>query len=137
MDESVPEIGIEKIDAILGYLPRFEQRCFKFGEWRAPEGQLPFFSFSDGAAGFICALYRQGMIIPFDWRSWEEDATQYQLNCDALAAADLSTIQRLLTLHVRKDRLAEGHLAKVFEQGQLTTILRRLEQIRDDLAGDA
>lgn len=136
MDESVPEIGNEQIDAILGHLSRFEQSSFKFGEWTAPEGQMPFFSLSDEAAEFVRALYRQGLVIAFDWRSWKEEAKQYQINSAALATADLLTIRKLLTLHVRTDRFAEGHLEKVYEKGNLTAILQRLKQIRDEWAGN-
>ena len=136
MSESVPEIGNEQIDAILGYLPHFEQSSFKFGEWGTREGQMPFFSFGDEAAKFVSALYRHGLIIPFEWRGWKEEAKQYQIDSEALATADLLTILKLFTLHVRTDRFAEGHLAQVYEKGHLTAILQRLKQLRDEQVGN-
>jgi len=37
-----------------------------------------------------------------------------------LERADLETIRKLLTLHVRKERFCEGHLLGMFESGHLT-----------------
>ena len=47
----------------------------------------------------------------------------------ALASADLLTLRKLLTTHIRADRFTEGHL----ESGHITAILRQLKQIRDAL----
>ena len=73
------------------------------------------------------------MIIPFDWRSWSEEAERYQMDPEALQAADLLTLRKLLTAHVRAERFAEGHLASVFESGHIAAILRRLKQIRAEM----
>ena len=34
--------------------------------------------------------------------------------------------------HIHKDRFCEGHLAAMFENGHVVTLLRRLKAIRDD-----
>jgi hypothetical protein len=49
--------------------------------------------------------------------------------------ADLLTLRKLLTLHVRGDRFVEGHLASVLESGHVTDILERMQQIRDAMVG--
>ena len=131
--DSVPEIGLQQIDAILKYLPLFEKQDYQFGQWVEQEGQFPYFSFSPEVDEFISTLYEQGMIIPFDWRSWSEEAERYQTDPEALEAADLLTLRKLLTAHVRADRFVEGHLASVFESGHITAILRRLKQIREKM----
>jgi O-acetyl-ADP-ribose deacetylase len=51
----------------------------------------------------------------------------------AIAGADLLTLRKLLTAHVRGDRFTEGHLAAVLEKGHILAILKRLEQIRAEL----
>jgi hypothetical protein len=129
-----PEIGVEQIDAVLKFLPRFEEQGYQFGQWRAPAGYLPYFSFSSEAQAFIRALYEQRIIIAFDWQSWREQAQYYQAHMDALETADLLTVRKLLTTHVRMDRFVEGYLASLFDQGLLTTILWRLKRIRDQMA---
>jgi hypothetical protein len=48
----------------------------------------------------------------------------------ALETANLLTLRKLLTVHVRKDRFVEGHLARMLECGHITAILRRLREVR-------
>ena len=132
--DPTPEIEVEQIDAVLKFLPRFEERGYQFGQWRTPAGHLPYISFSSEAQEFIRTLYQQHIIFAFDWQSWREQAQYYQAHTDALGAADLLTIRKLLTTHVRMDRFVEGHLASVFDQGLLTAILGRLKRIRDQMA---
>ncbi len=131
--DSIPEIGLQQINAILKYLPIFEKQDDQFGQWVEQEGQFPYFSFSPEVDEFISMLYKQNMIIAFDWTSWREEAARYQTDPAALEAADLLTLRKLLTAHVRADRFVEGHLARVFESGHMTAVLRRLKQIRDDM----
>ena len=133
--DSIPEIGLQQIDAILKYLSIFEKQDYQFGQWVEPEGQFPYFSFSPEVDEFIGALRKQGMIIPFDWRSWREEAERYQTNPEALETADLLTLRKLLTVHVRAERFSEGHLASVFESGHMTAILRRLKGLRSEAWG--
>ena len=131
--DAVPQIGLQQIDAILKYLPTFEKENYQFGQWVDPEGGFPYFSFNPEVDGFIDALHKQDMIIPFDWTSWSEEAEHYQTDAEALETADLLTLCKLLTVHVRADRFVEGHLASVFENGHITAILRRLKQIREKM----
>jgi ADP-ribosyl-[dinitrogen reductase] hydrolase len=132
-NDSVPEIGLQQIDAVLRYLPIFERQDYQFGQWVEPEGQFPYFSFSPEVNEFIDALRKQDMIIPFDWKSWRTEAKRYQTDAEALETADLLTLCKLLTVHVRAERFAEGHLASVFESGHITAILHRLKQIREKM----
>jgi hypothetical protein len=82
---------------------------------------------------FIKMLHRQNIIIPFDWRSWREEAERYQKDPKAPETADLLTLRKLLTVHVRAERFTEGHLASVFESGHIIAILCRLKQIREKM----
>ena len=134
--DSIPEISIQQIDAILEYLPVFEREDFQPGQWMYREGQFPHFASSTAEMGFIQALYQQSIIFPFDWRSWSDEAKRYQSDPDALETSDLLTLRKLLTTHVRADRFVEGHLAGLFQGGYVTAILRRLKRIRDGMAND-
>ena len=51
----------------------------------------------------------------------------------SLETADLTTLRKLLTTHVRADRFSEGHLAGVLQSGHIVAVLRRLRKIRDQL----
>lgn len=131
--DAISGIGTEQIDAVLAYLPLFEAEGYTFGQWVASEGQFPYFRFSDEANRFVNTLYEQNMIIAFDWGSWTEEAERYRTDPAALRAADLLTICKLLTVHVRADRFTEGHLAAIFDESHLITLLRQLKRIRADL----
>ena len=133
--DSIPEIGLQQIDAILEYLPVFEREDFQPGQWVERQGQFPYFAFSPEVDEFIHALYQQNVITPFDWRSWSDEAKRYRSDPDALEASDLLTLRKLLTAHVRADRFVEGHLAGLFKSGHIAAILRRLKDIHDSMAG--
>jgi ADP-ribosyl-[dinitrogen reductase] hydrolase len=133
-EASVPEIGLEQIDAVLEYLPIFERPGYQAGEWRTYEGGFPNFAYCSEVADFIQTLYEQDFIIYLDWTGWREHAERYQSGSASLAEADLHTLRKLLTVHVRADRFVEGHLAGVFASGHIAAILRRLEQVRGEMA---
>ena len=136
-EEIVPEIGTRQIDAILRFLPIFEGEGYKFGEWVARAGQFPCYSYSDEVQEFVKTLYEHDMIVPLDWAHWHKRAQQYQKDRTSVESADLATIRRLLTAHVRADRFTEGHLAAVLKSGHITAMLRRLKEIRDEMTGPA
>jgi hypothetical protein len=51
----------------------------------------------------------------------------------ALERADLLTVRRLITTHVRKDRFIGGHMVHMLESGHITAILRQLKEIRQQM----
>jgi hypothetical protein len=67
---------------------------------------------------------------PFDWGEWQPRAHALYRDPQALGRARLSTLRRLLTLHVRKDRFCEGHLAAMLAEGHIQAILRRIAELR-------
>lgn len=132
---SEPTVNIaDRIDALLGFLPVMEARLA--GEWhggdRNDDGSInmPWMSYDERVLAFIQACYQHGWVRPFDWMAWQVEAARYVHEPRLVAAADLSTLQKLLTLHVRKERFHEGHLAGMIESGHLALILRRLEVLR-------
>lgn len=131
---SVSQIGLQQIDAVLKFLPLFESQDFIPGEWIEKQGFFPHFSYSPEVLAFIRALYEQNFVLTFDWFNWSETATKYQENPQALNSADLLTLRKLLTAHVRADRFTEGHLAAVLQSGHIVAILKRVRQLRNGKA---
>ena len=129
----VPEVGSHQLDAVLRFLPTFEQPGYVFGEWHSAEGQFPYCSMHREATEFVQALYDQQVVFSFDWRSWQREAERFVSDPEALDTANLLTLRKLLTTHVRKDRFVEGHLAGMLECGHVTAILRRLGKIREQM----
>jgi len=125
----------ESVDALLRFLPDFEREGFEFGTWDDAGSEL-IFDLSSLAGQFVAALYDHGWVVPFDWVAWQDEAVQLYESPEALGKADIQTLRKLLTLHVRKDRFCEGHLAAVFESGHVTAILQRLRKLRETMGGE-
>ena len=114
------------------FLAVFEGPAYEFGDWQSPEGQLGHYEYSPEVLAFIETLYTARVLIDFDWPSWQQQALRYWEQPSRLQAARLPTLRKLLTLHVRKDRFVEGHLASMLEAGHITAILKRAAAITRD-----
>ena len=125
----------KQLDAILPFLDAFERMGFKCGEWpvASEASVIPYFEHDDPVAAFVQALHDNGWVETFHWTKWQVTAAKYIDSPDLLASADAGTIRKLLTTHVRKDRLCEGHLASMFENGHIVAVLRRLKGIRAEI----
>ena len=124
-------ITAKRIDAILPFLDAFESMVIKGGE-SSIASSVTAYEGSDPIEAFVVALYGDGWIEQFDWEKWQETAAQYIASPDLLASVDAETIRKLLTTHVRKDQVSEGHLAAMFENGHILALLRRLKEIRSE-----
>lgn len=134
MSRSVPQVSPSAIKALVEFSRRLDAPGFSPGRWVAPRRtskvlQIGFFSFSEQVDDFIEMLYREGLIIDFDWPAWAPRAKFYMDHPEAVARAQLPTLVKLLTTHVRADRFSEGHLHTVFESGHIRAILRRAEAL--------
>jgi hypothetical protein len=130
---NAPPLTAQNLDAVLTYLPVFEQEGYRFGEWVVEEGHFPWYRYSEEVNGFLTTLRREGMVFAFDWPEWKHEAERYLTNPTALQSADLLTLRKLLFTHIRADRFTEGHLAKVLENGHIASIMRRLKQLREGM----
>ncbi len=131
MNEDYPQAKQEDIDAVTAYIPILSDPSFSFGEWRTLPGQFPHYFFSPKANQLIDALGK--LMIVFDWPAWKDKATLLMENTDALANADLLTLRKLITTHLRAERFNEGHLAGQYKSGHLLGILEGLETLRDQV----
>jgi len=84
---------------------------------------------SDKASDFVTACYEENFVQPFDWTNWSNEHKP-ELNLEGfIEEADLLTIVKLLTSHIRGDRFCEGHLLSVMGDGTILKILNRLKEI--------
>lgn len=116
--EKQKTIPVESIDKVLKYLSIFEKK-----EYRSKE-----------VSEFVETLYEEDFIISFGWGDWQSQAEQFHSKPELLNDADMVTLQKLFTTHVRKDRFCEGHLDCVLKDGHITAILRQLKDIRKETA---
>lgn len=125
----------QRIDALLEFLPKFEAGGASAGDWTPTQERdgcltMPAFNLSPELAAFEQALYQYGWVAKFEWPDWQEKAARLVDSPESVRTADLETLQKLLTTHVRKERFCEGHLAAMFECGHITAILHRLKELR-------
>ena len=127
-----PPLTPDNLQAVLEFLPIFEQPEFSHGEWMIRNGEFPHFNYTTEVLDFIEALYSNGFIQPFDWMNWEE-GKQLVDHRELLRRANLQTLRKLLTAHVRADRFSEGHLAAMFESGHIAMILMRMAELYNQI----
>jgi hypothetical protein len=124
-DEAVrpPRAGVE---AVLAFLPIFEDPRFLPEVVVAEEEGWTLEQYTREVYEFERTLYRTGFIVRFDWSRWEHEAFRFYRDPSLLEAADCGVLRRLLTFHIRKNVICEGHLAGMLRGGQVQAILRRL-----------
>ena len=129
-DEAVrpPRAGAR---AVLAFLPVFEDPRFLPEVVVAEERGWTLEQYTREVYEFERTLYRAGFVVRFDWSGWEPEARRYYRDPSLLAAADCATVRRLLTFHVRKNVVCEGHLAGMLREGHIQAVLRRLVDLLD------
>ena len=124
----------KQFDAILSYLDRFSAEGFTAGTWHENSDHTLWFEFSDLVSEFRQALYDNGWTPrSFEWPKWQETAQKYVAEPGRIDSADIETIKKLFTTHIRKDRFCDGHLAVMFENGHIVALLRRLQELRSQI----
>ena len=108
------------IDAILPFLEQFEETGFSVDPY------------DEAVVEFVQILYANDWVTPeVDWVQWQDVTVEYVDLPEKINSADVVTIKKLFTTHVRKDRFCEGHLAAMFKNGHIVALLRRLKEIRE------
>ena len=127
-------VTIEHLDQLLAYLPIFNRQPHELYQVHAEVTTLEPFSYAPEVHQFIQTLYQTGFFIQFDWTTWQQEAEDFVRHPEQVQTADLETIQRLLTTHIRADRFCSGHLAHTIHAGHILAILNRLVEIRAQMA---
>ncbi|WP_308574386.1 DUF6508 domain-containing protein [uncultured Methanosphaera sp.] len=119
--------NIENVDAILEYIPYFEEK--KDGFIYTENGQK---YYDEEADFFKDDLYQENIYRTFDdLKDWEEKGWRYINNHELIKRLDLLTIMKLIYLIMQKENTRPGFLATLMEDGTILTILKRLEEIRN------
>lgn len=132
--EGMLPITTKQIDAILPFLERFSTTGFSSGTMKIEPCVMPYVIYDESVVEFVQSLYGNGWVSSaFDWTEWQESAQEFVDSPKKIEKADAATIRKLFTTHVRADRFTEGHLAAMFENGHVLTLLLRLKAIRSKL----
>lgn len=131
--QEIEPLRLSGLERVLSLIPRIEARTPPFAETRTSTSNDGALSFTTEASPELeeltAALHEANLIQPFDWPSWQDDAIRYYEHPELLDDADLTIVCRLLTLHVRKARFSEGHLAEMLNRGHVQAILHRLQSL--------
>jgi ribonuclease J len=111
-------INTDRVASVLLHLPAIEEDAARFVE-------------GDAYGRFYQALYDAGLIIQFNWEQWTGCAQVYINRPKLISEADLETLCKLLTTHVRNDRFCDGHLREMMVCGHVAAVLRRLKVLTD------
>jgi O-acetyl-ADP-ribose deacetylase len=109
----------------------FGRAGFKTGCWVVEPGTMPWFAESPEVSAFVETLYDGRIFLNFPWAAWADEWAALEANSKAVACADLTTVRKALTAHVRADRFCSGHLAAAIADGRVPRLLSRLAQFAE------
>jgi hypothetical protein len=95
-------ITIKNINAVLAFSALFESQNAKLYQVEIEASHLEPYRYSEDICRFIKTLYEEKFVISFDWLAWQDEAKRFIDNPKLLNSADISTLQKLLTTHVRQ-----------------------------------
>ncbi|GAB7016071.1 DUF6508 domain-containing protein [Methanogenium cariaci] len=78
---------------------------------------------------FVRMLYDNNWLINTRWQGWTDEVTGYFEKPARLCAAETETIRRILTVHVRIDRLMPGEIAGIIKKGYMLSVVNRIAEI--------
>ncbi len=115
-------------EELLQFLPALQNQeplYWRVGAW----GDMPSVVSTETARNLLSYLYDHMLLAGFDWMAWQNEAIGYLDYRIRLETADLLTIQKLLTTHIRADRLSEGHYDSILENGFLRDVLEQVARL--------
>lgn len=122
----------EVIKGLLAFLPSLQNQEASFtriGYW----GDMTSRVSASTARNLFQYLYKHGFVLEhFDWMSWSNEALSYEEDRAKLATADLGTLHKIITTHIRADHFNEGHYDAILENGFLAAILERIKVISEE-----
>jgi hypothetical protein len=115
---------------LLALLPRLTNVTLQRSPWTLGGSGLTGWLYNDPVLEALNdVVYESGIVFEFDWPSWKLESRFATTDPAVIAAAGLTDLRRLLTLHVRQDRFCDGHLGEMVEQGHIAVIVRRVAEL--------
>ncbi|MFZ5391931.1 MAG: DUF6508 domain-containing protein [Patescibacteria group bacterium] len=95
-----------------------------------PDGSFPapYYEEAPIVQKFRLAAQKSEIIVPFDWRNWEEGRKMLADQDFDFATVDIDTIYKIFTFIIRNDRFCDGFLIKCFESGLILKLLFSLKK---------
>jgi hypothetical protein len=116
----LPEISNDAVDEVLRHAP----------------GVMALAQSSERADGhpnlvnLLAAMEFTDFTAPFDWQAEFGPRPDFLQSLEVVDHADLETLRKIMTAHIRIDRFDHGHLERLVQSGYWTRCLERLRQLR-------
>ncbi|HDQ08356.1 MAG TPA: hypothetical protein ENN44_06215 [Methanoculleus sp.] len=117
----------ENFEAILGYRTILDGTSFL----RGYEKEIRETGSCPPIETFLRILYTNNWLINSHWQGWTDEATAYFEQPSLLTLADTQSLRRILTVHVRIDRLMPGEIADLIHRGYMLAIFNRISEIHE------
>ena len=124
----------EDIDALVEFLPRFEEPGRVFAKWgetiKNADGSisLPFPEYDEDVQEFFRLVAEHGWL---DYEYKPEEAARMLADGELVGRAGVGQIKTMLTYCLRGERFCDGFWESLLEGGQIVALLRRLKAIRE------
>jgi len=129
-------VNKEGVKDLISHVQELEEYDGKYGEHdiTSKDGVVSIgpYNYSSITNKLLSCIYKAELLFPFDWTDWQKEAERICGDPELIRKADLMTVQKLLTLHVRKERFCEGHFASMCENGVILLILKRVKALFDE-----
>jgi len=80
---------------------------------------------------FLATIIKEEFTIVFDWVEWREEAVKYFKEPELIDSASITTLRKLMTMFIRKERFCSGFINSVIDTGMILRILERLNTIKN------
>ena len=107
------QITLKNLETILAFVTLFTSKEAKLYDIQTEPLTLNPYCYSKEFHQFITSVSQKNFIISFDWLAWQQEAQTFVTNTELLTVADISTLQKLFTTHIRQEKLCSGHLSFV------------------------
>jgi len=125
-----------QIKSILRFLPAFGHPTEPPSDWEqtAPE-KFTYRGTTGEAAALQSALHKEGFNhVGFPYMQWlDAGGRRYMKTPKLIATADLLTLCRIITVHLRGERFCWGYFSSLLSNGQMAAILQRLAAIYSEM----
>jgi hypothetical protein len=90
--------------------------------------QMPYFKVSEIVYKFHTLVDELGIMISFDWGSWQEGKDILEGKAIDFDRVDIPTKCKLISMIIRNDRFCDGYLVSTFEKGIILGMLKSIER---------
>lgn len=90
--------------------------------------QMPYYVLSSVTKKFLEVAYELGIVISFDWGSWDEGMEMVKNRNYNYDSIDIYSKCKIITTLIRADRFCEGTLAGAFSSGLILKLLKSIDR---------